>query len=158
MFIIINIELLEIVIDGLLGTHRIFQPYLGNFIYGFLIGTFEVLALLVLFAVIIFWLRRNVIKIKRFLSSEMKGWPKNDGNIILYFEIVLMSLFLTMNATDVAFQEAGIGNPISKYVANWFAGYSPEQLHTIESVAWWLHIIGILIFLNYLYQYLKFLQ
>lgn len=150
-FIIINIELLEIVVDGLLGTHRVFQPYLGDAIYGFLIGTFEILAVLVLLAVLVFWLRRNVIKVKRFLSSEMKGWPKNDGNIILYFEVVLMSLFLTMNATDVPFQEAGIGNPISQFVANWFSGFSVDQLHTIESVAWWLHIIGILIFLNYLY-------
>ncbi len=150
-FVIINIELLEIIIDGLLGTHRVFQPIVGDILYAFLIGTFEVLAVLVLLAVIVFWLRRNVIKVKRFLNKEMKGWPKNDGNIILYFEVVLMSLFLTMNATDVPFQEAGIGNPISQFVANWFSGFSPEQLHSIESIAWWLHIIGILIFLNYLY-------
>ena len=150
-FVIINIELLEIIIDGLLGTHRVFQPILGDALYAFLIGTFEVLAVLVLLAVVVFWLRRNVIKVKRFLNKEMKGWPKNDGNIILYFEVVLMSLFLTMNATDVPFQEAGVGNPISQFVANWFSGFSPEQLHSIESIAWWLHIIGILIFLNYLY-------
>ena len=150
-FIIINIELLEIIIDGLLGTHRVFQPIIGDTLYAFLIGTFEILAVLVLLAVVIFWLRRNAIKVKRFLNKEMKGWPKSDGNIILYFEVVLMSLFLTMNATDVAFQEAGIGNPISQFIANWFSGFSPEQLHSIESIAWWLHIIGILIFLNYLY-------
>lgn len=150
-FIIINIELLEIVIDGLLGTHRVFQPYLGDGFYGFLIGTFEILAVLVLFAVVIFWLRRNAVRLKRFLNPEMKGWPKNDGNIILYFEVVLMSLFLTMNATDVSFQEAGVGNPISQFVASWFSGFSVDELHTIEMTAWWLHIIGILIFLNYLY-------
>ncbi|PQJ23091.1 (Fe-S)-binding protein [Tenacibaculum sp. SG-28] len=150
-FILINIELLEIVIDGLFGTHRIFQPILGNAIYGFLIGTFEVLAFLVLAAVIVFWLRRNVEKIKRFWSKEMQGWPKNDGNIILYFEIVLMSLFLIMNATDVPFQQAGAGNIISQFVAPWFNSFSTEELHTIEKTAWWLHIVGILIFLNYLY-------
>ncbi|MFL0123611.1 (Fe-S)-binding protein [Tenacibaculum maritimum] len=150
-FVIINIEVLEIIIDGLFGTHRVFQPLLGATLYGFLIGTFEILAGLVLFAVIVFWLRRNIARIKRFWSKEMIGWPKNDGNIILYFEIVLMSLFLVMNATDLPFQQAGIGNPISQFVAPWFSSYSPEEQHTIEQFAWWVHIIGILIFLNYLY-------
>ncbi len=150
-FIIINIEVLEIVIDGLFGSHRLFQGVLGANFYGFLIGTFEVLALLVLVAVFVFWMRRNVVKIKRFLSTEMKGWPKNDGNFILYFEVVLMTLFLTMNATDVPFQEAGIGNVISQFIAPIFEGFSAETLHTIERTAWWLHILGILVFLNYLY-------
>ncbi|MDB2555600.1 (Fe-S)-binding protein [Flavobacteriaceae bacterium] len=150
-FVVINIEVLEIVIDGLFGTHRVFQPLLGNTIYGFLIGTFEILAFLVLVAVILFWLRRNIIQLKRFMSKEMKGWPKNDGNLILYFEIVLMSLFIVMNATDHTFQEANIGNPISQFVGPWFSGYSLETLATIEHTAWWVHIIGILIFLNYLY-------
>ncbi|CAA0151803.1 (Fe-S)-binding protein [Tenacibaculum maritimum] len=150
-FVIINIEVLEIIIDGLFGTHRVFQPLLGATLYGFLIGTFEILAGLVLFAVIVFWLRRNIARIKRFWSKEMIGWPKNDGNIILYFEMVLMSLFLVMNATDLPFQQAGIGNPISQFVAPWFSSYSPEEQHTIEQFAWWVHIIGILIFLNYLY-------
>lgn len=150
-FIIINIEVLEIIIDGLFGTHRVFQPILGDAIYGFLIGTFEILAVLVFVSVIVFWIRRNVIKLKRFLSKEMKGWPKNDGNYILYFEMVLMSLFIIMNATDVPFQEMNIGNPISQFVASWFNGMPPETLHIIEKSAWWLHIVGILIFLNYLY-------
>ena len=150
-FVIINIEVLEIIIDGLFGTHRIFHGVLGDGLYGFLIGTFEVLAALVFVSVILFWLRRNVANVKRFLSKEMKGWPKNDGNIILYFEMVLMTLFLLMNATDVPFQEAGIGNPISQFIAPWFQGNSLETLHSIEQSAWWLHIVGILIFLNYLY-------
>ncbi len=150
-FILINIEMLEIVIDGLFGTHRVFQPILGNGLYGFLIGTFEVLAVLVLVSVIIFWFRRNIEKVKRFWNPEMKGWPKNDGNIILYFEMVLMSLFLVMNATDTPFQEAGAGNVISQFVAPWFEGFSNNELHLIEKTAWWLHIVGILIFLNYLY-------
>ncbi len=150
-FVIINIEVLEIIIDGLFGTHRIGSSILPASIYGFLIGSFEVLAVLVLVAVIVFWLRRNVIKIKRFLSAEMKGWPKSDGNIILYFEVVLMCLFLVMNATDMPFQEMGSGNVISQFIAPWFEGFSEGTLHTIERMAWWLHITGILIFLNYLY-------
>ena len=150
-FVVINIEVLEIVIDGLFSTHRVFQPLLGNTIYGFLIGTFEIFAFLVLVAVILFWLRRNIVQLKRFMSKEMKGWPKSDGNLILYFEIVLMSLFIVMNATDHTFQEANIGNPISQFVAPWFSGFSLENLATIEHTTWWVHIIGILIFLNYLY-------
>ena len=150
-FVIINIEVFEIIIDGLLGTHRIGLKLLPESIYGFLIGAFEVLAVLVLLAVVVFWLRRNVVKLKRFLSSEMKGWPKNDGNIILYFEVVLMCLFLLMNATDTSFQELGSGNIISQFIAPWFEGMSEFSLHLIERSAWWLHIVGILVFLNYLY-------
>lgn len=148
-FVIINIEVLEIVIDGLFGTHRIFTKVLPDSVYGFLIGTFEILAVLVLITVIIFWIRRNVIKLKRFLSTEMKGWPKSDGNIILYFEVVLMTLFLVMNATDVDFQAMESGNIVSKHIASLFG--SGDHLHLIERAAWWLHITGILIFLNYLY-------
>ena len=145
-FIIINIEVLEIIIDGLLGTHRIFSG-IGP-IYGVLIGAFEVLALLVFISVVIFWFRRNIVNIKRFISSEMKGWPKLDGNLILYFEIVLMALFLIMNATDVEFQSSNNGNIISQFLAPIFEGMN---LYLIERVAWWMHIIGIIIFLNYLY-------
>ena len=150
-FIIINIEVLEIIIDGLFGTHRIFLSFLGASIYGFLINIFEVLALLVFIAVIVFWLRRNIIKVKRFLNKEMTGWPKNDGNFILYFEMILMSLFLIMNATDTHFQEAGIGNIVSQFITPLFDGMNSDTIHIIERSAWWLHIIGILIFLNYLY-------
>lgn len=150
-FIIINIEVLEIIIDGLFGTHRIGLKLLPTSVYGFLIGSFEILAFLVLVAVIVFWLRRNVIKIKRFLSDEMSGWPKSDGNIILYFEVFLMCLFLLMNATDTSFQDLGSGNIISQFIAPWFSGMSQGTLHIIERSAWWLHIIGILAFLNYLY-------
>jgi len=150
-FFIINIEVLEIILDGLFGTHRLFLPLLGNGFYGFLIGTFEILALLVFVAVTIFWIRRNVIRIKRFLSKEMTGWPKNDGNIIIYFEMVLMSLFLIMNATDAHLQEVGIGNVISQFITPLFSSISPEGLHIIERSAWWIHIVGILVFLNYLY-------
>ncbi|WP_299336733.1 4Fe-4S dicluster domain-containing protein [uncultured Psychroserpens sp.] len=155
-FVIINIEVLEIIIDGLTGKHRIFSS--AGTIYDVLIASFEILAFLVLVAVIVFWLRRNVIKLKRFLSSEMKGWPKNDGNIILYFEVVLMCLFLTMNATDLQLQlngAEGYANagsfPVSQYLLPLFDGLSNATLIAIERSAWWLHILGILVFLNYLY-------
>lgn len=148
-FIIINIELLEIVIDGLIGTHRIFSG-MGVF-YGFLIASFELLAVLVIFAVSVFWIRRNLIKVKRFFEDSMKGWPKLDADLILYFEIILMSLFLLMNATDVNFQNMDNGNIISGFIYPLFENYSAESLHVMERVFWWMHIIGILLFLNYLY-------
>ena len=148
-FIIINIELLEIVLDGLLGTHRIFS-FMGGF-YGFLISSFEILAVLVLISVIVFWLRRNLIKIRRFYENKMKGWPKLDADLILYFEIILMSLFLLMNATDVEFQKMNNGNIISGFIFPFFENYSLETLHILERTFWWSHIIGILFFLNYLY-------
>ena len=105
-FVIINIEVLEIIIDGIFGTHRVFS-FLGS-IYSFLIGSFEILAFLVLVAVILFWTRRNVVKLKRFISSDLNGWPRSDANYILYFEVVLMSLFLLMNASDFWLQPACI--------------------------------------------------
>ena len=158
-FILINIELLEIVVDGILGTHRIFAPYLGGF-YNVLIGSFEILAALVLLAVIIFWCRRNVIRIQRFWKDEMKGWPKLDADLILYFEVVLMGLFLTMNGADLAIQtqfpdaphymQAG-AFPVSQYLVPFFEGSDLSSLILIERSAWWMHIIGIFIFLNYLY-------
>ncbi len=148
-FIIINIEVLEIIIDGLFGTHRVFSP-LGS-IYGILISSFEILAVLVLIAVTVFWIRRIIIRIPRFWSKEMTKWPKNDALNILYFEMVLMSLFLIMNATDLPFQQLHSGNLISQFIAPWFDGLSENTLQIIERAAWWLHIMGILIFLNYLY-------
>ncbi|GAA3640150.1 (Fe-S)-binding protein [Flavivirga jejuensis] len=148
-FIIINIEVLEIVIDGLFGTHRIFSS-IGN-LYGVLIGAFEILAILVFVSVILFWIRRNIIKLKRFWKSEMTSWPKNDANYILYFEMVLMTLFIVMNATDSHFQDMNSGNLISQFVAPWFNGLSEGTIHFIERGAWWIHIVGIFIFLNYLY-------
>jgi len=148
-FIIINIEIVEIVLDGLLGTHRLFS-FAGD-VYYFLIGSFEVLALLVFVAVTVFWCRRNVLRLKRFWSKEMTAWPKNDANYILYFEMVLMILFLTMNATDVNFQNLDSGNPVSQYLYPYFQSLSSTTIHFIERFAWWLHISGILVFLNYLY-------
>ena len=155
-FVVINIEVLEIIIDGLLGTHRIFAPI--GFLYDVLIGSFEILAFLVLIAVIVFWIRRNAITIKRFMSKDLKGWPKSDANYILYFEVVLMCLFLTMNGADLQLQLNGADHyvtagtfPISQFLLPLFDGLSNATLILIERTAWWLHILGILIFLNYLY-------
>ena len=157
-FLIINIELLEILSDGFLGTHRVFAPYLGSF-YNFLIGFFEIFAILVIISVVLFLIRRNVIKIKRFWNDEMKGWPKNDANLILYIEIVLMTLFLTMNASDLWLQinsnypqyiSAG-SFPISQFITPLFDSFSIDSVILIERSAWWLHILGIFLFLNYLY-------
>tara|TARA_B100000767_G_scaffold273400_1_gene303381 strand:+ start:2844 stop:4184 length:1341 start_codon:yes stop_codon:yes gene_type:complete len=158
-FLIINIELLEIIIDGIFGTHRIFAPILGG-AYDVLIGIFEFFAFSVIVAVILFWCRRNIIRLNRFWKNEMKGWPKLDADLILYFEIILMTLFLTMNGADLYiqnnfpnaehYQQAG-SFPISQYIAVLFEGFSLETAVTIERIAWWMHIIGIFIFLNYLY-------
>ena len=157
-FVIINIEVVEIIIDGLFGTHRVLS-FLGS-IYDILIGSFEILALLVLVAVVVFLVRRNFIKLKRFISTDLQGWPKSDANYILYFEIVLMSLFLLMNAADLHLQNipGGFGHynqagyfPISQYIAPFFDGMNPTSVAFFERIFWWLHITGILIFLNYLY-------
>lgn len=157
-FIIINIELLEIIIDGLFGTHRIFA-FLGT-IYNVLIASFEILAVLVLVSVFIFWIRRNVIKLKRFINSDLNGFPKNDANYILYFEVVLMTLFLLMNASDLHLQNVPGGFshfikagsfPISQFIEPIFNGMSNESVMLLTEIFWWLHIVGILIFMNYLY-------
>ena len=156
-FILINIELLEILLDGIFGTHRLFAPYLGS-LYNFLIAMFEIFALLVLVAVIFFWTRRNVSKIKRFWKSEMKGWPKQDADNILYFEVILMVLFLSMNATDSLLQNFGAESyikagsfPVSQFLTPLFEEFKLETLIILERSFWWLHIIGIFAFLNYLY-------
>jgi heterodisulfide reductase subunit C len=155
-FVIINLELLEIIIDGLFGTHRIFS-FMGSF-YSFLNGSFEVLDLLVLVAVLVFWTRRNIIRLKRFISPDLNGSPKKDANIILYFEIVLMSLFLLMNASDFWLQQAGVSHyiqagafPVSNFITPIFNGMNESAVMMLERTFWWLHIIGILCFLNYLY-------
>lgn len=155
-FIIINIEMIEIIYDGLIGTHRAFAIF-GGF-YDFLIASFEILAVLVVLSVVAFWLRRNVQKVKRFLNREMKGWPSNDANYILYIEMVLMSLFLTMNGADLYLQQAGVEGytqagtfPISQYITPLFNGMETATVIIVERTAWWLHILGILFFLNYLY-------
>ncbi len=156
-FVIINIEVLEIIIDGIFGTHRVFS-FLGGF-YGFLIGSFEVLALLTWLACAIFLARRFILRIPRFWKREMTKWPRTDAGLILAFEILLMSAFLLMNAADHTLQGLGQAHyvqagafPVSAVLAQWagFSSLDPSTLVFIERFCWWFHIIGILAFLNYL--------
>ena len=155
-FVIINVEVLEIVLDGIFGTHRMFAHTLGG-LYTFIIDFFELLALGVLIACIIFLIRRNILKLRRFMKHELDGWPRTDANLILITEIILMSLFLTMNSADRALQLQGNahyadhGNFIlSGLSVSFFKNLSPSALVIIERSCWWAHITGIFIFLNYL--------
>lgn len=155
-FIIINIEVLEIALDGILGKHRLFAAPMGR-TYAWLINGFEILAVLIILVCAAFLVRRNIIKVKRFWKREMKGWPRSDANYILIAEIILMTLFLTMNAADRALQLKGYGGYhdtgnflFSGLLAPAFENFSTSTLVTIERIAWWLHIAGIFAFLNYL--------
>lgn len=153
-FCIINIEMLEILIDGLVGTHRVLS-FLGGF-YDFLIASFEVLAFTVFVSCVVFLIRRNVLKLKRLNQPELNNWPKSDANYILITEILLMTAFLLMNAADYKLQQLGTDHystagsfPISQYIV----GILPETVSSlvfIERFAWWFHIIGVMAFLNYL--------
>ena len=155
-FLIINIEVIEIIVDGIFGTHRFLASILPLKLYNFLISSFEILAILVLVACLIFLVRRNIIRIKRFWSKEMTAWPRTDANLILVFEILLMSAFLIMNATDSLLFSAGaehyttsFSTPISQYFQFLFSGLETSTLVIIERFTWWFHIIGILGFMNY---------
>lgn len=156
-FIIINIEILEIIIDGIAGTHRFFYNFLGD-IYALLINIFELLAISVLIACIIFLVRRNITKVKRLNQGELlSGWPRSDANYILTFEIILMSLFLLMNAADLQLQHIGsehyVKTPsfvISQYLTPILSSIPESALIIIERSCWWLHIVGIFVFMNYL--------
>lgn len=155
-FVIVNIEVLEIIVDGISGSHRFFAPYLGGF-YTFMISVIELLSLLALIATFAFLWRRNVMKLKRLNQPELKGWPFKDANFILLMEIILVTAILTMNATDFRLQQLGAahyhstGNLlIAQYTSNLFLGMGTDTLIAIERTAWWIHIVGILFFLNYI--------
>jgi heterodisulfide reductase subunit C len=157
-FIIINLEVLEIMLDGILGTHRLFAAPLGA-IYPLLINAFEFLAIGVVIVCIIFLARRNLLRVKRLNQQELDGWPRNDANIILVTEIILMSLFLTMNASDTILQSRAYGHYAEHLTGNFlfsgilqtlFLNMPDASLVVLERTAWWLHIIGIFAFLNYL--------
>jgi heterodisulfide reductase subunit C len=158
-FIIINIEVLEIILDGILGTHRLFTSLLPLGFYSFLIDAFEFLAVGVLIVCIVFLIRRNILRLKRFISKELDGWPRSDANYILLTEIVLMLLFLTMNACDTLLQQRGYSHYAEHTTGNFsfshlihplLNSFSNSALAGIERACWWLHIMGILAFLNYL--------
>jgi heterodisulfide reductase subunit C len=166
-FVIINLEVLEIFLDGILGAHRLFIPM--GMIYNWLINIFEWLALAVLIACVVFLCRRNILKLRRFRSHDLDGWPRSDANYILITEIILMTLFLTMNACDTLLQQRGYGDfanhwdnnvMLTKWihpdfiVSNWLYpllnGFSNRHLEILGRTCWWLHITGIFAFLNYL--------
>mgnify|MGYP001200099728 CR=1 FL=1 len=155
-FIIINIEIIEIIVDGITGSHRYLSSIISMNLYDFLIASFEILAFLVLIACVLFFVRRNFLNIKRFLGNEMTSWPRTDANLILLFEILLMSAFLTMNAADSVLQS--IDNhyvtagsfPISQYIVPLVIDLEYSSLVYIERFCWWFHIVGIFIFLNYI--------
>jgi heterodisulfide reductase subunit C len=157
-FIIINLEVLEIILDGILGTHRLFAAPLGS-LYTILIDAFEFLAVGVFTVCVLFLCRRNILKLKRFISHDLDGWPRSDANYILLTEILLMTLFLTMNAADTILQARGYGHfanhqtgdfAFSRFLHPLLNGWSSESLTGLERTCWWLHILGILTFLNYL--------
>ena len=157
-FIIINLEVLEIVLDGALGTHRLFAGPLGG-AYGVFINAFELLALGVIIVCIVFYIRRNIIRLKRFSSADLDGWPRSDANYILVAEVVLMSLFLLMNASDTMLQQRGHGGYSAQTTGNFIVSswlhpllqtMDDSGLVALERTCWWLHIAGIFAFLNYL--------
>lgn len=155
-FMIINVEILEIILDGLTGKHRLFAPLLGP-LYNLLIGCFEILAVLVILGCAIFLIRRNILRVKRFHAREMTAWPRSDANYILVMEIILMLLFLTMNSADQALQAGqAAGYPqtgsfwISSLLAPALSPLPADTLVGLERGGWWLHIAGVLFFLNYL--------
>jgi len=153
-FVIINIEVIEIIIDGIFGTHRVLS-FMGGF-YDFLIAGFELLAVGVLLACVVFLSRRNLLKLKRFWMREMTSWPRTDANLILITEIFLMSAFLIMNAADSILQSRGAVHyvpagafPVSSMLVPFFNEMSNDGLMALERFCWWFHILGILAFLNY---------
>ena len=156
-FVIINIELIEIIVDGLFGTHRFLASVFGNGFYNFFTATLEVLALLVVIGVVVFFIRRNFYGVKRLTMKELFGWPKHDANWILIIEFALMMAFFKMNAADFVLQQRGLlpehgSFPISSAVLGpIFSGFSDGFLHFTEKGAWWFHFVGILFFMNYLY-------
>ncbi len=154
-FILINLEILEIIIDGILGTHRLFAPVLGSF-YGVLIGFFEILALLVLISCLVFLVRRNLMSVSRFNKVEMAGWPKLDANLILAIEIILMLAILSLDAADLEAQKRNIAGYtqtqpflISSMIQPFFTSWGDSGLVVAERSLWWFHIIGILAFAVY---------
>ena len=158
-FMIVNIEMIEIITDGILGTHRVLAWALPSWMYSTLTATLEVMALLVMVSVVIFFIRRNITHVKRLNMKELLGWPKDDANVILIIEFFLMVAFFTMNSSDALLQAKGIYSPAGYFpvsevlfmpVMGWFH-FDANTLIFLERAAWWLHIIGVLIFANYLF-------
>ncbi len=158
-FVIINIELIEIIVDGIFGTHRFLATIFGHTFYNFFTATLEILAILVIIGVVLFFIRRNFYGVKRLTMKELFGWPKNDANWILIIEFALMVAFFTMNSSDFILQQRGVlaahgSFPISEMTLVPFLeifSFDTVFLEIVERGAWWFHFVGILFFMNYLY-------
>lgn len=156
-FVIINIELIEIFVDGICGTHRYFGKILPSPLYNLTIGTVDILSFSVLIAVSLFFIRRNIFKVPRLNSKDLLGWPHMDGNLILIIEFLMMLSLLIMNAADFTLQKKGILYPCGFFPVsncifnNVFSTFSVESLYIMQKSAWWFHYIGVLFFLNYLH-------
>lgn len=148
-FVVTQVELIEILIDGITGRHRVFWPGLGGF-YTFIISFIEILSVLALIATIAFLWRRNVLKVERFQKPELKGWPFRDANIILVLEIALIAFIFLMNSADMALHQNAYGFAVSQFLSPLWGGASPEALHLAERVGWWGHVLVVFAFLNYL--------
>ncbi len=149
-FVITQIELIEIIADGITGNHRMFKNSLGDF-YVFMISFIEVLSVLAFVGTIAFLARRNMLKLPRFTMDELKGWPMKDANLILIMEIVLILCIFTMNGADEAMQSESYGFLISSFLgANIFKGMNQDTLHLLENIGWWGHFLMVLTFMNYL--------
>lgn len=158
-FVLINIEVLEMFIDGIFGTHRFlsFLNFDGFHLYNMMIGSFETLAFLVTFGCVIFLIRRNIVRVKRLTMKDLDGWPRTDANLILISEIVIMSSLFIMNMADQTLQQMGSEHyhiagrfPFTHFLAPLFNGIREHSLILIERSAWWFHIVGVFAFLNYL--------
>jgi len=148
-FLLTQVELLEIIVDGIFGTHRVFKNALGG-LYTFTIGFIEVLSFFAFIATLVFLARRNLLKVPRFVKSEMNGWPKLDGNLILYGELLLLFGIVCMNGADTVLGNMS-GLPVSSWLGPWlFDGLSEPALHTIERFGWWFHILVVFGFIAYL--------
>jgi heterodisulfide reductase subunit C len=160
-FVITQIELIEIIFDGISGSHRAFRPALGSF-YTFMVSLIEVLSVLAFIGTIAFLARRNLLKIPRLVKNELNGWPKLDANLILIAEIVLICFIFMMNGADEVLYSKGLSHAtplndnsfnfsISKYIGPLLYGSMPEAgLHMIERIGWWGHLCMVFAFLNYL--------
>jgi heterodisulfide reductase subunit C len=148
-FLMTQVELVEIFIDGFTGIHRFFYPILGN-LYVFIISFIEILSALALLATIIFLIRRNILKTPRLHKPEMKGWPFKDANIILYLEVFLIFFIFLMNSADMALHDNEYGFAISQHLSGIWVGTSEANLHLLERIGWWGHIMVVFAFLNYL--------
>ncbi|MDO4728271.1 MAG: (Fe-S)-binding protein [Bacteroidota bacterium] len=159
-FIITQIELIEIIVDGLINSHRFFKPYLGGF-YTFVISFIEVLSLLALVATVAFLYRRNLLKLPRLNKKELLGWPKKDANFILLMEITLIMCIFLMNGADEVLYNRGashfegqgsFGFAVSQHLGpTLFSDFSDATLHILERLGWWTHFVLVLMFMNYLY-------